>query len=517
MKLKRVLTLLTLMLFVIPSAHAQFPYTLLDTAENKEVLTPSMYNNEHNQHITKNDPDFINDLSNDDTEQRLTTDPSLARPTTLTGEIQGLRYRVGILDPNSTYWMDTFVGEGYGYANLAPNGGFEYWDNGITSAPNGWVLVGGTTVSQTIATNTGYTGDAWAVEVTSAGVNSNGIKYTFDNLKASTTYTVVVGAKVTAGDTAKASTTGGASNLSETTIQQSWVFSLNGTFTTDGTPAPVELTLGSDTSGDIVFFDNLMIVEGAMARAYGRHIPSVPITHPTYRNLVVESTSVTTITITADYVVVENPTTKHRIALQNISETTDITSSGIGGIDVGSEADITYYQYITYNPVTAAQDSFMSSSSTTPVLPSGYTYYKNISFCRNSTDIIEYKQINDRLMFDNPLDDTSILNNGIQGSWTDVSATASAGFNNICQLIYLSSYFEKSATATTQYAWIRPNGTSGSGKLIGVAPEHNDNTDVGADVSEIIMYLDSDSKFEYKTTGGVTGLDLYISVCILDL
>ena len=75
MRLKRILTLLLPMFFVVPLAYAQYPYSMLIPAQNKKVLPPSMYNNEHQQHITKNDPDFINDLSLDNTEFGATKDP----------------------------------------------------------------------------------------------------------------------------------------------------------------------------------------------------------------------------------------------------------------------------------------------------------------------------------------------------------------------------------------------------------------------------------------------------------
>jgi hypothetical protein len=468
-------------------------------------------------------PEYIEDASSNAAAHQATKDPTGALPTNLLHEIQELRYKLDQLQPNNTYWYDDYDSYEYGYANLVPNGGFEYWDDGIASAPDGWELVGGTTVSQTITTNTGYAGDSWAIEVTSAGLTSNGIKYTFDNLKASTTYAVVVKAKVTAGDTAKASTTGGSSNLSQTTVTQTWVYSLNGTFTTDATPAPVILTLGSDTSGDIVYFDNLMVVEGAMTHAYAPNVPSVPLTHPTYRKLVVESTSITTITITADYVVVENPTTKHRIALQNVSETTDITSLGIGGIDVGSEADITYYQYVIYKPVTATVDCLMSSSATNPTLPSGYTYYKLVGFCRNDTDIVLFKQRDEELLYDAPFD-LSILAAATATVWTDVDATEYTGTATVSGRAILSFILSDTsdiAAGEEIYVDIRINGSSGNGKRLawikcsagGGAP--CDYYDTG----EFMVFMDSAQKIEYKATvGSATGdFNLYVVGCILDL
>lgn len=104
-------------------------------------------------------------------------------------------------------------------------------------------------------------GGSYSVKITSAGSNNEGIKAIFSGLKASTTYTVRVRAKATAGDTARIFTVGGSSNLNFTTTSTSWV-SLYGTFTTDATPTPIVLILGSDNATDIVWFDMLILVEG---------------------------------------------------------------------------------------------------------------------------------------------------------------------------------------------------------------------------------------------------------------
>jgi hypothetical protein len=58
---------------------------------------------------------------------------------------------------------------------------------------------------------------------------------------------------------------------------------------------------------------------------------------------------------------------------ESVNLTVDITASGANGLDTGSEATSTwYYLWVIYNGTTVA--GLLSTSSTTPTMPSGYTY-----------------------------------------------------------------------------------------------------------------------------------------------
>jgi hypothetical protein len=87
-----------------------WPYSQIKTAVTGDILTATDYNNEHQNHITNNDPDAINDSSATATAMRTTVDPgesgteSLA--TTLTGEIQRIRFALVDLK-GTTYWYET--------------------------------------------------------------------------------------------------------------------------------------------------------------------------------------------------------------------------------------------------------------------------------------------------------------------------------------------------------------------------------------------------------------------------
>ena len=153
--------------------------------------------------------------------------------------------------------------------SLVQNGSFEIVDS--NSLPWCWEKIGTATLAQDTGVNDGF-GGSNALKVTSAGASNEGAKYTFRHLKPSTTYSIRIWMKATAGDTAKAWTTGGSSNLSITSTNTTGEYK-TGSFTTDATPTNVILNVGSETNGDIVWFDALTIIEGSTAP--DKYLPSM--------------------------------------------------------------------------------------------------------------------------------------------------------------------------------------------------------------------------------------------------
>ncbi|MHA1437981.1 MAG: carbohydrate binding domain-containing protein [Promethearchaeota archaeon] len=146
--------------------------------------------------------------------------------------------------------------------NLAINGSFEYWYDGISGAlPEGWAYEGTPTdVSRDTGEKDGF-GGQYAVKITSAGSGNSGIQLTLNNLKPNTTYTVRVRAKANTNDRAWLRTTGGSSNISTYREATTWDW-IYGTFTTDATPTAVVVILGSQTNTDVCYFDQFCIYEG---------------------------------------------------------------------------------------------------------------------------------------------------------------------------------------------------------------------------------------------------------------
>lgn len=91
-----------------------------------------------------------------------------------------------------------------------------------------------------------------------------------------------------------------------------------------------------------------------------------------HRALVCSRPSGATVDIDADEVELRN-TSNFTFLAESVNLTANIGTSGVNGLDTGSEAPSTwYYYYVIYNGTTVA--SLLSVSSSAPTLPTGYTF-----------------------------------------------------------------------------------------------------------------------------------------------
>lgn len=112
----------------------------------------------------------------------------------------------------------------------------------------------------------------------------------------------------------------------------------------------------------------------------------------TTRNLVAAYASASTLTVNADEVVLKDSSSAVYLAT-SVSLTANIAASGANGLDTGAEASSTwYYVWIIYNGTTVA--ALLSTSSTAPTMPSGYTYKALVGAVRNdgSSNFIRFWQ-----------------------------------------------------------------------------------------------------------------------------
>lgn len=98
-----------------------------------------------------------------------------------------------------------------------------------------------------------------------------------------------------------------------------------------------------------------------------------------FNNLVVTNTTAgtpnTQCIVTATALAVSDGSTNYTTLL-NVNVTINSGTSGANGIDSGSVANNTFYGiYVIYNPTTLTVAGLMSTSYTSPTLPSGYTQY----------------------------------------------------------------------------------------------------------------------------------------------
>lgn len=108
--------------------------------------------------------------------------------------------------------------------------------------------------------------------------------------------------------------------------------------------------------------------------------------------------------------------------------TGDITVSGAGGLDTGSEASSTYYFVYAIADSTASNTPtvLFSTSSTSPTMPAGYNRFRRVGFLRNdsSSDFLDFGQHgngNDRVYVWRESETVlSVLTNGAATTFTNI-------------------------------------------------------------------------------------------------
>ena len=180
------------------------------------------------------------------------------------------------------------------------------------------------------------------------------------------------------------------------------------------------------------------------------------------------------------------------------TKTADLTLSGAGGLDTGSEAADTWYYLYVIGGVAVSADVLWSTSATSPTLPTGYSVHRRVGAFRNDSS-------------SNLLDVTLI--NGSQGTRTyyyaDRSAQAalSAGTSTTFATVNLSSFvpsttqvsileIQVSDSVANCEVSLRPNGAS---TTYHIARGYNDFSQIA------YIPTDSSQQIEYAVDG--TGSD----------
>lgn len=139
------------------------------------------------------------------------------------------------------------------------------------------------------------------------------------------------------------------------------------------------------------------------------------------KNLVVTRPSNSTVTITADEVVLVN-SSGNIVRHTSVNVTIDITASGANGLDTGAEAANTIYRVWLISNGSAIA-GLVSTSATAPTMPTGYSY-KGIFSCvgnNNSSNFINFKQTGIKYCFSV----WAIIGSGNVGTagWTSIDLT----------------------------------------------------------------------------------------------
>ncbi|OHB77376.1 MAG: hypothetical protein A2Z34_11590 [Planctomycetes bacterium RBG_16_59_8] len=143
-----------------------------------------------------------------------------------------------------------------------------------------------------------------------------------------------------------------------------------------------------------------------------------------YVNLVIQNNAAAannTVDIAADVLTVEG------IRLENVNVSADITASGAGGLDTGGEdPNAWYYVWVIANNSGASTNGLLSTSSTSPILPSGFTRKRRVGAVRNNAagDFLQFSQEGNKCNYLNGFGGNRTVTAGTSTSFTVANATA---------------------------------------------------------------------------------------------
>ncbi len=178
----------------------------------------------------------------------------------------------------------------------------------------------------------------------------------------------------------------------------------------------------------------------------------------------------------------------------------DLTASGAGGLDTGSEASDTWYAVHVIGDTTGvtAPAAMLSLSATAPTLPTGYDVFRRVGWVRNKTDsdIRRFMQQGSgrtrRYIYDTSNNEVRVLNAGNAITYTDVDC--SIGAPPTCRWVQFRVAFRTgSGGSGGDDARLRENGSTSEGAhrfrigVVSANPMHV-TTEIGLDASQLVEY-----------------------------
>lgn len=215
--------------------------------------------------------------------------------------------------------------------------------------------------------------------------------------------------------------------------------------------------LSTGTGYTVVYEDS-----GGTSRDIVSEDGTVGSTSPTYsQGVIIEnnaSTPNTKIDANADVLSIEN------ISVTSVDLTIDCSSTGANKLDAGSlAADTWYYVWAIYDPSTTTTAGLISTSATSPTMPTGYTKKRLIGYCKTNASTATFDKF---IQFGNNFyHDTRVTLASASGSgWTTGTECNTTGKRGIppgvrCGLFSLICD-DLGATIATIGVSIRPNGSS---------------------------------------------------------
>ena len=193
--------------------------------------------------------------------------------------------------------------------------------------------------------------------------------------------------------------------------------------------------------------------------------------------------------MSADVLKIEN------VTLKSVSVDADITISGAGGLDTGSEAINTWYSiWVIYNPSLEEVNALLSISPDNPTMPANYTLKRRIGYVRNNADgnFYKFNQSNNLVLIEGA---HSMNFTSGTDAWQTVNAVATIAPSARVALVLMRLIDSTSGIA---YMECRPDANWPSTMVaeVGVVNE------IGTNEVEIVMTASRTFQVRMSTTGG---------------
>jgi hypothetical protein len=182
---------------------------------------------------------------------------------------------------------------------------------------------------------------------------------------------------------------------------------------------------------------------------------------PWRTSLHMQTTSVTEVQIEADYKITDDTGT---VLMDSVGTSlVDITLSGAGGLDTGSEASSTWYYIYMISDGDATHELLLSASPTSPTLPGGYPYKRLIGAVYNdsSSDLYPFWQDNEIVMWAS----RAIVSATAPGSLTALNVTSF--FPMLIAKGLMFQQFSRNSGSGAAYIYISHTATAGFSKVGG--------------------------------------------------
>jgi len=213
--------------------------------------------------------------------------------------------------------------------------------------------------------------------------------------------------------------------------------------------------------------------------------------------------------LTADYITVYNSSQQSLVVSVPSALVCDLAVSGIGGLDTGSEAsDTWYYLYVVYNPATDDTKLIFSLSTTSPTLPSGYSYFRRVSRERNNAgDLAKFYQIGNTIK----IKERTLITNSTSGGYTTSIYTTVL---SVIDIEVRMQALGQSDTSASFQGWVFSSLPVPSDTTLGEIIFSSGSDGAGREMVSVVLEVPQGFTVRHSSSAA---LDLYLSSVTIDL